>query len=141
MASRADRYTLTDKQEEFYSDFTNNFDLNPITGLLAKVSNEESIKQSLKNIILTNRTERYYNSYIGTRLRNLLFDPMDIVTINAIREEIKETIGNNEPRVKIENIDIKENQDLNYYEVNLYFSIINRPNDVVNLNLILRRVR
>lgn len=141
MTNRSDKYTVSDKQVEYYSDFMTNFELNPITGFLAKVSNEDSIKQSLKSLILTNRTERYYNSYIGTRIRNLLFDPMDPITANAIKDEITETIQNNEPRISIVDLQVKENQDLNQYDINLFFSIINKTSEVISLSLALKRVR
>ena len=72
--SRADKNTLEQKKREIYSDFLNNFDQNPFTGVLARVTNEESVAQSLKNITLTNRGERFYNSNKGSRIRSSLFE-------------------------------------------------------------------
>jgi len=139
--SRADRFTITDKQIEYYTDFTNNFDLNPITGLLAKVSNEESIKQALKNLILTKRTERFYNQFIGTRINSMLFEPLDNLTAESLRTEIQTTIQNNEPRVKVTRIDVIPNEDLNAYNVIIQFYALNKSMETVSLELILKRVR
>jgi Phage baseplate assembly protein W len=139
--NRGDRFTITDKQIEYYTDFMNDFELNPITGLLAKVSNEDSIKQSLKNLVLTKRTERFYKSFIGSRIEAMLFDPMDEVTQSAIQDEIRETILNNEPRVKLIEVLALPNQDANQYDVTITFQILNKIADPVTLNLALKRVR
>lgn len=140
MVTKADRFTINTKQQELYSDFTINFDLNPITGFLAKVTNEDSVKQALKSLLLTKRTERFYDSYAGSRLNSLLFEPMDSVTANAIRSEIQETIQNNEPRVTNVEIDVRPNQDQNSYEVYIFFEVINIPDKQLNLTLVLKRV-
>jgi phage baseplate assembly protein W len=141
MTNRSDHYTIKTKQVEVYSDFHMNMELNPITGFLARVTNEESIKQSLKCLVLTQRTERFYNKYIGTRLRALMFEPMDSVTEDSIRNEILETISNNEPRVEDVNVDVKGDESKNSYNIIIYYSIINIPQQTYSLNLILKRVR
>lgn len=141
MNKRLDRYSPTVVQSEYYSDFMNNLDLNPITGILAKVSNEDSIKQALKNLILTRRTERPYQPFIGSRITSLLFEPIDSVTINSIKNEIEETIRNNEPRVSLNEVVVTPDETNNSYNVSIYFSIINISTEPEILNLILKRVR
>ena len=141
MSIRADRYTINTKQVEAYSDFTLNFDLNPITGFLAKVTNEDSVKQALKSIILTQRTERLYNKYVGTRLRSLMFEPMDSVTEESIKSEILESIKNNESRVFNVSCTAEAKPNDNAYAVTIYFEIINIPDQNFSLSLILKRVR
>lgn len=139
--AKADRYTFNIKQEEYYKDFSNNFELNPITGILSTVSNEYSVKQALKNLILTQRTEIPYNSSFGTRLNSMLFDPLDPVNIEGIKQEIQSAILLDEPRVKIEKIDVIPDNDNNTCNVNLFFSLINRTEQIFSLNLTVRRVR
>lgn len=141
MSSRADRYTINTKQVEVYSDLTLNMDLNPITGFLAKVSNEDSIKQSLKSIVLTMRGERFYDKFIGSRVNALKFEPMDSVTETSIEHEILECIQNNEPRVNDVSCQITANHDNNSYTVIIFFQIINIPNQTFSIQLILKRVR
>lgn len=141
MNKRLDRNTSTTIQQEHYSDFMNNLDLNPITGLLAKVTNEDAVKQSLKNLIYTNRTERFYNPFIGSRLRSLMFEPMDSVTQQLLSKEINETISNNEPRVEILNVIVTPREDQNRYDIKIVFRLINRPEQTLDLNLSLKRVR
>ena len=62
---RADKQTLERKKSELYSDFLTNFDMNPVTGNLAKVTNESSVKQALRNLMLTMTGERFYDAHKG----------------------------------------------------------------------------
>ncbi len=141
MPIKADRFTINSKQIEKYSDFTVNFDLNPITGFLARVTNEDSIKQSLKNILFTQRTERFYDPFFGSRLRALMFEPIDNVTSTELEREIRESIDANEPRISKVEVRIKPLPDENSYGCTIYFEIINIPEQQFTLNLVLKRVR
>lgn len=138
--ARADIYTPTYKKEERYSDFHMSFDRNPITGNLAKVVNEESIKQAIRTLILTNKGERFYTSNIGSKLRAALFEPADPITAEVIRTTIMQTIEMYEPRVNLLAVNIYDRSQQNDYLVNIIFNLINIP-DVMQLDLFLRRVR
>lgn len=137
--ARSDKFT-TFKKKEFYSDFLINFDTNPITGTLARVTNEDSVKQSLKNLILTNRTERPYNPNLGSRINALLFDPLDAFTAQSIKEEIEETIRGFEPRAVLHDVSVYADEDNNGFTVNIIFSTINIPQET-RIELFLQRVR
>ena len=138
--ARSDRYTgLTDKPI-FYADFTNNLDLNPLTGYLAKTTNDNAIKNSIKNLILTGNGERFFDSTIGSKMATLLFEPIDVVTAELVRSTIKETIENHEPRANIVDINVQAIAENNSYYVKVIFKIINIPEDIT-LDLILNRVR
>jgi phage baseplate assembly protein W len=82
--SQSDRFTIKNNRE-YFSDFMANFDKNPVTGNLARVTNEDAIKQSLRNLVLTNRTERFYQPHIGSKVQSLLFDPMGPETEDLLR--------------------------------------------------------
>jgi phage baseplate assembly protein W len=137
--ARSDKYTSF-KKKEFYSDFLINFDMNPITGTLARVTNEDSVKQSLKNLILTNRTERPYNPLFGSRISALLFDPLDAFTAQSLKEEITETVKAFEPRVVLNEVFVLPDEDNNGFVVNIIFSTINIPQET-RIELFLQRVR
>jgi len=141
MVDRAARYTVKTKQIEAYSDFYIDFDLNPITGYLARVTNEDSVKQSLKTLLLTQRGERFYDVACGSRLYSLLFEPIDSVTEGSIKDEILTTIQNNEPRVSDVVCKVSADPDNDFYNVSIYYSIINIPTQTFTLNLTLSRVR
>lgn len=138
--SRADIFTPTYKKEERYSDFHLSFAKNPITGNLSKVTNEESIKQALRSLILTNKGERFYISNLGSKLRAALFEPADPVTAEVIRMTIQQTIAMYEPRVNVLSVNVYDRSEQNDYLVNIVFNLINIP-DILQLDLFLKRVR
>jgi phage baseplate assembly protein W len=141
MSQRQNKFTVENKKLEYYSDFMMNLDKNPLTGFIARLTNEDSIKQSLKNLILTNRTERPFQPWIGSKIQSLLFEPDDPMTRMMLEEEIKTTIENCEPRVLLEAVNISSGQDDNTYYIRIDFSIVNIPEETFNLDIILRRVR
>jgi phage baseplate assembly protein W len=139
--ARADKYTPITEKKEYYSDFLINFDENPITGNLARVTNEESVKQSIRNLILTNRSERLFQPLAGSRINSLLFENFDSSLVSSIETEIRETISLYEPRANIERVNITESQiDNNSLEITILFSIINIP-QIIEMTLFLKRVR
>ena len=137
MAPRADIVQRT-KPVEYFSDFLNNMDVHPVNKSLGRVINEEAVKQSLKNLILTNSGERLFQPTIGSDVYKSLFEPNDIITAENITYHITSTIKYNEPRVILLNVIV--NPDNYSFYVNIVFSLINNPR-TINLNLILRRVR
>ena len=139
--NRADKFTIKTKTVERYSDFLVNFDKNPLTGFLARTTNADAIKQSLRNLILTERTERPYQPHIGSKIWSLLFEPIDVVTEELLKQTIKETISNCEPRVNVIQISVNGNANYNSYFVEVVFEILNIPGESFSLPVILRRVR
>jgi uncharacterized protein len=139
MATRADKYTQTQKQE-WFSDFLNNFDNHPINHSLTKVANERSVSQSIKNLILTDLGERLFQPTIGSDIRKTLFDPNDIVTAENITFFIKSTVRQNEPRATLLDVIVTANPDGNSFSVSVVYSLINN-NVPITINLLLKRVR
>ena len=138
--TRADKLTVSKKQQEYFSDFLNSFAYSPVNNNLAKISNEESVKQSLKNLILTSRGERIFQPNIGSGVNNLLFENSTRPTLNSIEFNIQNTIKYNEPRVNIIDVKAKETTNPNAVQVDIVFSMINNP-EPISINFILKRVR
>lgn len=138
--ARADIYTPNYNQQERYSDFILSFDKNPQTGNLARVVNEESVKQALKALVLTNLGERFYSPFMGSKLKATLFEPANAITADLIRTTIIQAIENNEPRVNVIEVAVNDDSDNNRYLVNIVFNLINIP-DVLQLDLLLKRAR
>lgn len=139
--ARADKYTAEIKKQELYSDFLNDFTTNPITGLLSRVTNEESVKQSLKNLVLTNVGERFYDPNKGSKINQSLFELFDPSNIEIIKLQLRECISAYEPRAIIRDIRLREDLESNGYYITLVFSIINIPNETFTLDLNVTRVR
>lgn len=139
--SRADKYSLEQKKTEIYTDFINSFEQNPLTGALARVTNEESVKQSLKNIILTDVGERFYDSNKGSKIKQSLFELYDPESIEIIQLQLSNAILTYEPRAILRDLRLQEDLDNNGYYVTIIFSIINIPDQTFSLDLSIQRVR
>jgi phage baseplate assembly protein W len=139
--ARSESYvTKTSKEEKRYSDIALGFNVSPVTGNIARVTDEQSVKQALRTLILTNNGERFHQKSLGTNLNSMLFDMIDPVTSNMIRNSIEESIGNFEPRVDLIQVQVIPDEIRQEYRVNIFFRIINIP-EIQQLDLTLKRVR
>ena len=138
--SYADKFTVTPLRSERYSDFYNSFSKNFGTKDLARLTNEDSIINSLKNIILTRKGERPFYPDFGCNISGLLFEDFSKFTTDAIETEIRTAVENFEPRVKTLRVVVKETQDNNQIELQLYFTTINNSENV-SISFFLSRIR
>lgn len=132
--------TPLDSQPIVYSDFSSNMELHPIKKDVLRHTNENSIKRSIKNLILTNRGERFFQSNIGSDIRSLLFEPFTPATEFAIQKLITSTIENFEPRAKLLEVTTSADPDRNTLYVSITFSVINTQ-EPISLQLTLDRIR
>jgi phage baseplate assembly protein W len=138
--SYADKFTTTSLRNERYSDFYNNFSKNFGTKDLARLTNEDSIINSLKNIVLTKRGERPFFPEFGCNISGLLFENFSKFTTDAIETEIKTAIENFEPRVRTIKVIALESQDNHSIEIQLFFTTINNPENI-SISFFLSRIR
>ena len=140
--ARADKNTLEQKKREIYSDFLNNFDQNPFTGVLARVTNEESVAQSIKNLVLTNQGERFYNSSKGSRVRQSLFEMFNQMSADIVKQDLIDYLSFYEPRCIINDIIVQgDTLDLNSFNIDIIFQIINIPEQNFQVSLNVQRIR
>lgn len=123
-----------------YSDFKIDFDPHPITGDLLVASNADSVKRSIRNLLLTGTYERMYRPYIGSGLQKYLFELVTPVNAYLIERSIITTINNFEPRAKLVSVVVNVMPDENGYTADVSFRILNLP-EVFTFKEILRRVR
>jgi phage baseplate assembly protein W len=123
-----------------FSDFDFNFTKHPSTMDVTMKYDEEAIKASVRNLVLTQNFERPFHSEIGSQIRGLLFEPATPMLNVMLKRAITDTITNFEPRVKLEEVQVTISPDDHYVNVSIYFRIINttRP---VQVDLILTRTR
>lgn len=117
------------------------FGEHPVTNDLLVTKNEEAIKRSIYNLILTTPGERLFNPNIGCKVSNLLFDPLDFVTAGMIQGEIEYTIKSFERRVNLKSVDVEIDYDNNAFVVNIDYTIIGQPVTNQQLELILESTR
>ena len=121
-----------------FKDVGMSFLLNVFTKDAAVVKNENAIKQSIKNLVLTQKGEKLFQPEIGSGVYELLFEPMDPFTADSIRDEIINTLGQYEPRISILEVDVEPNEATNTFDVTVEYRIVGQP-IVETVNFILQR--
>ncbi len=128
------------RKTEYYSDFRKDLFPNLVNGDVSRKIDEESIKESIKNLILTDTGERLFQPNIGCDVRRLLFENFSPQTKFAIENSIRTTITQYEPRCILIAVNATANQDNNKFFVTILFNVINIPEEV-ELVLTLDRAR
>lgn len=127
-------------QRKIYADLFTNFDKHPISDDVAVKTNEAAIKQSIRNLILTNKGERPYQPNIGGDVKRLLFENMTPQTVLLIKQVIEQAIELHEPRANLIDVVVSPREDQNAVSISITFNVINRQ-EPISLNVVLDRVR
>lgn len=140
MTTLADTYKPRDKQYEYYSDFLVGFTPHPDNKQLVRSVNEQAVTRSIKNLIMTNKYERFRRPLVGSSSRNVLFEPISPQATSMLKNDIEETIKNHEPRASIISVTVVPVPDRNGYIATIVFSVRSnvRP---ITLSLPLTRIR
>jgi phage baseplate assembly protein W len=123
-----------------YTDIDLDFLPNPITGDILKKTDEQAIAASIGNILQTAHYERLFNPALGCNIKKYLFEPIDDITTNNIREEITRSIVNFERRCELLDVIVTPEYDENGYSITIKFFTRNDPNPVT-LTFFLERIR
>lgn len=107
-----------------FKDIDLSFEPHPTTKDLQVIKNENAIRRSIRNIVQTIPTERFFNPLLGSSIRESLFEFVDYGTASVIESEIDNSIKNFEPRVENVQIIVTPNPDENSFDVTVIFDII-----------------
>ena len=107
-----------------FKDISLSFDAHPVTKDLLILKNENAIKKSVRNLVQTIPTERFFNSVLGSEVRSKLFDICDFGTASAIQREIEITLENFEPRIDDVVVEVFPRPDQNEFQVSVFFNIV-----------------
>ena len=108
---------------------------------ISKVTDIQAVKRSIRNLVLLNHYEKPFHPEIGSGVRDMLFEPMTPITANILARKIEDVIENFEPRAKLVGVRAQPNLDRNEYEVTIEFYVINTPTELVDLTVMLERLR
>jgi phage baseplate assembly protein W len=123
-----------------YKDLDLNFNIHPVKKDLVKSTGERAVINSIKNLVSTNHYEKPFNPSFGSNLRRLLFENADKFTSSLIEREITEVITNFEPRARVRSVIVSPTTDLNGFNVELEFFIVNQT-DPLTITFFLERIR
>ena len=131
---------MPELKEPVFKDIPLSFTAHPITGNVKALVNRDAVKQSVKNIVLTNFYERPYNPTFGGDILSQLFENMDPITEYNIAKNIRTALDNYEPRAIIDDIVSDFYEDRNAINVTITFRIKNDA-EPISVNVLLDRVR
>lgn len=124
-----------------FKDISLSFDLHPVTKDLPILINERAIIRSIRNLVETIPTERFFNLELGSNVRSSLFDFVDFASASVIEDQIQTTIQNYEPRVTNLKVEVNPSPDTNEFEVTVNFEIIGQEVPVQQFTFIVEATR
>ena len=115
--------SITRKSRAF-KDISLSFTPHPVTKDLPVLTNERAIVRSVRNLVETIPTERFFESLLGTDIRGSLFENYSRNTVMIIEDQIRSTVSNFEPRVANLGVEVSSQPDINSLEVTVIFDIV-----------------
>lgn len=100
---------------------------------LDELVNESAVFNSIKNILTTSPGQKLLNPKFGLDLRDYLFETIAPTTAYFIANDIYYQLGEQEPRVELQQVSVTADEDENQYEIDIIFSVPTL--DVYGLNL------
>ena len=107
-----------------FKDISMSFESNPLNDDLVSLSDTSAIARSIRNIVFTSPGEKVFNPDFGSRVSESLFENVDNVSALAIKDEIKSSIINFEPRVNLLDTIVIPNPDDNEMAVTIEYEIV-----------------
>ena len=107
-----------------FKDISLSFTPHPVTKDLTILKNENAIKKSVRNLVQTIPTERFFNSTLGSEVRDSLFDFVDVGTASVIQNQIQITLENFEPRIDNVTVEVEPRPEVNEFEVTVFFTVV-----------------
>ena len=140
MSHERARPSQTGITDTIYSDFKTGFSIHPVKGDLAINKNEDSVKRSIRNILLTDYYERPFQPTFGGNIKALLFENWTSGTLASAQETVTKAIINYEPRAVLEEVVLSGNPDSNQLNIRVLFSTTNRT-ETDFVDVVLEKVR
>lgn len=123
-----------------FTDLDFNFVAHPRTHDVSTRSDEEAVKQSIRNLIMTRNFERPFRSNIGCQVKTLLFEPISPLLVAMMERTISDTINNHEPRATLVSVQVSFSPENNDAYIAIVFKLKNTQTPIA-INLILERTR
>ena len=124
-----------------FKDISLSFEPHPVTNDLPILKNESAIKRSVRNIVQTIPTEKFFNPLFGSDVYASLFEFIDFGTAATIQSQIEISLDNFEPRIENVEVEVNPQPDDNSFEVNVIYDIIGQEFPVQEYSFILESTR
>jgi phage baseplate assembly protein W len=124
-----------------FKDISLSFDMHPVTKDILVLTDENAIKRSIRNIIQTVPSEKFFNSTFGSDVKTTLFEFIDFGTASLLQKQVEIAINNYESRVNKVKVEVDPRPDDNAFEINVFFDIIGQDFPSQTFNYILEATR
>ena len=105
------------------------------------LSDVQAVKRSVRNLVLMNQYEKPFRPEIYSGIRDQLFEPMTPLTATILAKKVEDVIENFEPRARLQGVRANPDLDRNAYNIAIEFYVVNVPTELVDLTVILERLR
>ena len=132
---------IRQRQSKAFKDISLSFKRHPVTNDIVALRNEDAIKRSVRNLVETVNEERFFNSLIGSHVRESLFEIPHNTIRATLKSQIENSILNFEPRVNLTDVIINHPNDTNDLEVTVAYDIIGQEATPQEITFILQPTR
>ena len=108
---------------------------------ISKVTDIQAVKRSIRNLVLLNVYEKPFHPEIAGGVREMLFELMTPITAQIIAQQVENVINNFEPRAKLVGVRVQPDLDRNLYALTIEFYVVNAPTELVDMSVMLERLR
>jgi len=108
---------------------------------IGTITNVQAVKRSIRNLVQLNQFEKPFHPEIASNVRGMLFELMTPITSLMIARMVEDVITNFEPRAILQAVTALPDYDRNAYEIKVEFYVINRPTELVDMSVLLERLR
>ena len=124
-----------------YSDLDLFFGKKSSNNDIQKVDNIQAVKRSIRNLVQLNTYDKPFHPEISGGVREMLFEPMSPITAVIITRKVEDVINNFEPRARLVSVRSIPDLDRNAYEISIEFYVVNAETELVDLSIMLERLR
>ena len=108
---------------------------------IRKITDIQAVKRSVRNLVLLNAYEKPFHPEIAGGVREMLFELMTPITAQIIAKQVENVINNFEPRARLVGVRVQPDLDRNLYEITIEFYVVNAPTELVDMSVMLERLR
>ncbi len=124
-----------------FKDVSMSFLSNPLNDDLIALKNEQAIARSIRNIVFTFPGEKFFDESFGSEVSRSLFENIDDLSAETMRDQIEESINRFEPRVNLKKVKVLPDFDNNAYEAIVIYDIVGIDVPAQELEFVLQATR
>ena len=130
-----------ERDSQGFKDVSMTFQKHPLTSDILALKNESAIARSVRNIVFTVPGEKFFDEDFGSRISQSLFENINDISANIIKNEIESSLKLYEPRVNVREVQVEPNFDQNEFNVTIIYEIIGADVPAQELQFVLESTR